>query len=86
MGDLFFSFLEFNSHLVKEASHGFFSVQHTSGFLITLDIVLNLLLQVLVNSFIFQNAQKALIDLTVQDLVLVGQVEVLLSKVFTLDG
>lgn len=84
MGNLLLSFVEFAGNLLKESSHAFLSVEHVAGLLITFDVVLNFLLQVLVNSLVFQNAQEALVDLTVQHLVLIGKLEVLLSQVLTL--
>lgn len=81
MGDLLLGLVEFAGDLLEESSHVFLSVEHVAGLLVTFDVVLNFLLEVLVNSLVFQNAQEALVDLTVQHLVLIGQLEVLLSQV-----
>lgn len=81
MGDLLLGLVEFAGDLLEESSHAFLSVEHVAGLLVAFDVVLNFLLQVLVNSLVFQNAQEALVDLTVQHLVLIGQLEVLLSQV-----
>lgn len=84
MGNLLLSFVEFAGNLLEESSHVFLSVEHVAGLLITFDVVLNFLLEVLVNSLVFQNAQEALVDLTVQHLVLIGKLEMFLSQVLTL--
>ena len=86
MGDLFFSLVELGGDLFEESPHAFLPVEHVAGLLVALDVVLNFLLQVLVNSLVFQDAEEALVDLAVQHLVLVGQLEVLLPQVLPLQG
>lgn len=86
VGDLFLSLVELGGDLLEESSHAFLPVEHVAGLLVAFDVVLNFLLQVLVNSLVFQNAEQALVDLAVQHLVLVGQLEVLLSQVLSLQG
>lgn len=84
MGNLLLSLVELAGNLLEKSSHAFLPVEHVASLLVTFDVVLNFLLEVLVNPLVFQNAQEALVDLTVQHLVLVGQLEVLLSQVLPL--
>ena len=84
MGNLLLSLVELAGNLLEQSSHAFLPVEHVASLLVTFDVVLNFLLEILVNPLVFQNTQEALVDLTVQHLVLVGQLEVLLSQVLPL--
>lgn len=84
MSNLFLSFVELAGDLVQKALHRFFPVEHASGLLIALDIVLHFLLQIFVYPLVLQNAQKSLIDLTIQAFVLTGQVQMLLPQILPL--
>lgn len=83
---MLFSLLQLHRHLLQQTSHSLLAVKHTAGLLVALDIILNFSLQVLVNSLVFEDAEKALIYLTVQHLVLVSEFQVLLSKVLPLES
>lgn len=65
-------FLEFGGDLVQQVSHGLFSVEHGSGFLIAGDVIFDLLLQVFVDLFVLKNTHQALVNLSVEDLVFIG--------------
>jgi len=86
MGDLLLGLLQLDTNLVQQRTHSLLSVQHMPSFLITFDVVLYLLLEVFVDSLVFQNAQKAFVNLIVKHLVLVCKVKMFFSKIFTLDG
>ena len=72
MGNLFFGFVQFGRHLIQKPPHSFLPVQQWPGFLITGDVVLDLLLQILIDSFVFQNTEKALVNFIVEVFVLGG--------------
>lgn len=78
--------MQLGSHLVEEPSHGFFAIEHVPGFFVTLDIVFNLLLKILVDALILKNAQKTLVNLAIEQFVLIGQLQVFLSQVLTLQS
>lgn len=65
MSNLFFGLLELNADLVQERTHGVFSVEHMSGFLVTFNIIFDFLLKILVDPLILQNTQKTFVNLVV---------------------
>lgn len=86
MGDLLLGLMELGGDLIEQSAHCLLSVQHISGFLVALDVVLDLLLKVLVDSLVLEDAQKALVDLRIEDLVFIGEFQVLLSQVLPLES
>lgn len=87
MGNLLLSLRQLGRNFLQEPSHSFFPIKHGPDFLITGNIILHLLLQRFINAFVLENAHQALIDLSVEDFILVGEFGVLLAQGFTLyDG
>ena len=86
MCDLFFGLLELNTDLIEERSHSFLPVEHISSLFVAFNVVFYFLLEILVHSFVVQNAQKAFIDLIVQHFVFIGKIKVLFSEVFSLNS
>lgn len=79
MGDLLLGFLEFGGDLVEQVPHCFLSVEHGSSLLVAGDVIFNLLLQVLVDFLVLKDAHQALVNLGVEDFILVGQFQMVLS-------
>lgn len=84
MGYLLFGLVQLVCHLFEQSSHVFLAVQHIAGLFIAFDVVLDFLLKVLVYSFVLQDAEKAFVNFTVEDLILVGQLQVFLSQILAL--
>ena len=69
---MLFSLVKLVGNLLEKASHVLLPVQHVAGLFVAFNVVLNFLLKVFVDSFVFKNAEEAFIDFTVQNLVLIG--------------
>ena len=86
MGNLLLSLVELAGNLLEQSSHAFLPVEHVASLLVTFDVVLNFLLEVLVNPLVFQNAQHTFVNFVVEYFVFVGKVEVLPSEILSLEG
>ena len=52
MSDVFLGLLELDSYGVEQPTHGFLAVEHMTGLLVALNVVLDFPLQVLVDAFV----------------------------------
>ena len=62
MGNLLFGLVKLVGDLIQKAPHGVLPVQHRPGFLVTLDVVFDLLLELLVDLFVLEDAHEGLVD------------------------
>ncbi len=81
---MFFSLVKLVGNLLQKASHVLLPVEHVAGLFVAFDVVLNFLLEVLVYSFVLEDAEEAFIDFTVENLVLICQLKMLLPQILTL--
>jgi hypothetical protein len=86
VSDLFFGFVELICNLIEKSTHGLFSVEHVSSLLVAFNVVFNLFLEVFVDPFVLKYTEQALVDLAIQNLVFIGQLQVLLPEVLALEG
>ncbi len=81
---MFFGLVKLVGNLLQKASHVLLPVEHVAGLFVAFDVVLNFLLEVLVYSFVLEDAEETFIDFTVENLVLICQLKMLLPQILTL--
>lgn len=84
MSYLLFSLVQFDRNMVQQTTHRLLAIQHIPRLLIALNVVLNFLLKLLIDPLILQDAEETLVDLTVKELVLVGQLQMVLPQILAL--